>query len=156
MTARTGRPPGSTTLLTAEVTKGICDQLEIAVPDKWAAAMYGISEELYYRWLRLGEAGQRPYDAFFSAVARARAKCISNMHVRALKGDKGSNAAMWMLERRHWRDYAEHKRVEVTPPEPPMSEADLDEEIAAQRKRVADYERARALLTRSGEIPGED
>lgn len=148
-----GRPPGSSPLLTPELTDEICKQLEIAVPEKYAAEMHGIAEETFHAWMRKGAAGIEPYVAFREAVARARAKCISNMHVKALLGAKGSSAAMWMLERRFWRDYAEHKRVEVTPPEPPMNEAELDDEIAAQRKRVAEYERVRSLLTQTGEIP---
>lgn len=142
-----GRLPGSSTLCTPEVTKAICDRLEIAVPEKWAAEENDVSESVYYRWLRLGQQGQEPYATFLAAVSRAKAKCVANLHVRALGGGKGSSQATWMLERRFWREYAEHKRVEISPPDPlaNMSESDLEEAILQQKKRVADYERVRGF-----------
>lgn len=144
-----GRPPGAGTLCTPAVTQAICDRLEIAVPEKWAAEENGVSESIFYRWLRLGQQGQEPYSAFFAAVTRAKAKCVANLHVQALGGGKGSSQATWMLERRFWREYAEHKRVEISPPDPlaAMSEADLEEAIADQKKRVADYERVRGFVS---------
>jgi hypothetical protein len=153
--APTGRPPGSSTLLTAELTKRICDRLEIAVPEKWAAEEHGIDEGTFHSWMRKGAAGVEPYVAFREAVTRAKAKAVSNLHVRALAGGKGSSQATWMLERRYWRDYAEHKRVEITPTEPPLGEQDIDEAIAEQRKRVAEYERVRNLLATGIVTEGE-
>lgn len=143
-----GRPPGSSPLLTPELTAAICQQLEIAVPEKYAAEMNGIAEETFHAWMRKGAAGIAPYVDFREAVSRARAKAVSNLHVRALAGGKGSNQATWFLERRFWRDYAEHKRVEITPEAPALSEDDLDAEIAEQEKRVAEFRRVRGLIAR--------
>lgn len=150
-----GRPPGSSTLLTPEVTKRICDRLEIAVPEHYAAEEQGISRGLFWRWMRLGEAGQEPYAAFFDAVTRARAKCFANLHAKALRGEKGSSQATWLLERRFWREYAEHKRVEIAPDTPMLSESELDEAIAEQRQIVSEYERVRAMLPKPKSIESE-
>lgn len=141
-----GRPPGSGTLCTPELTKKICEHLELAVPEKYAAEANGIAEDTFHSWMRKGAAGIEPYVAFHQAVTRARATCIVKMHVRVIGAGKGSSGAQWLLERRFWREYAEHKRVEITPEAPPLAEGDLDAEIAAQEQRVAEYRRVRGLI----------
>ncbi len=142
---RTGRPLGASTLLTPQMTESICKMLEIAVPEKYAAEANGIHEDTLTTWKRQGQEGIEPYATFFRAVTRARAKAVANMHVRALGGGKGSSGALWFLERRWWREYAQHQRVEITPPDPvlAMDDDDLDEEIAEQRQRVEEYLRIR-------------
>ena len=143
-----GRPPGSSPLLTPEVTQAICVQLELAVPEKYASEMNGVDEDTFHGWMRKGAAGIEPYTGFRQAVSRARAKCIGNMHVRALSGGKGSSAALWMLERRFWREYAQHQRVELSTPDPLqiMPEDEVEAKLVEQRKLVAQYERAKKLL----------
>jgi hypothetical protein len=67
-----GRAAGTPDKLTPAVQLGICNQLELGVTQKNAAQSEGISEQLYYHWLALGEKRHEPYAAFFLAVARAR------------------------------------------------------------------------------------
>jgi hypothetical protein len=67
-----GRPAGTPEKLTLDVQRGICNQLELGVPDKWAAESEGISERTYYEWLEKGAKGIEPYAAFSAAVTRAR------------------------------------------------------------------------------------
>ncbi len=122
--------------------------LKIAVPAKYAAPANGVSERTYRVWMEQGEKGVKPYDEFFAAVTRAKGESVAGMHVRALGGGKGSSAALWLLERRYWRDYAQHQRVEIAPADPlaSMEPDEIDAELTAQRKRVAEYERVKRLI----------
>lgn len=103
-----GRP----TKLTPEIQKAICDMLEIAVAEKHAAEANGIAEQTFHEWMRRGEAGESPYDDFYVAATRARARAIPNLHIKALQGGKGSSQALWFLERRFREEYGPSQRIE--------------------------------------------
>lgn len=145
-----GRPKGSykPLLLTDEVTAKICDLIKLAVPIHYAAPACGISHDTFQLWMEKGERGEEPYEDFFRKVTRARGEAVAALHVRALKGEKGSSAALWLLERRFWKDYAQHQRVELSTPDPLqiMPEDEVEAKLVEQRKLVARYERAKKLL----------
>jgi hypothetical protein len=106
-----GRPKGSSSLLTKARTLQICRMLEIAMPEKYAAEANGVSDRTFRDWMSKGAEGIAPYAGFHAAVSRARARGMLNMLVRALKGGKGSGAAMWTLERRYPEEYGPRFRV---------------------------------------------
>ena len=145
--AKRGAPAGPI-LLTPELTKKLCDMLKIAVPAKYAVAACGISERTFHAWMEAGERGEAPYAEFAAAVTRARGEAVASMHVRALGGGKGSSAALWFLERRYWKDYAQHQRVEVTATDPlaSMSPEEIEAQLESQRKLVAQYDRVKKSL----------
>jgi hypothetical protein len=137
------RPKGTPKKLTPEVSLNICKMLEVAVPEKYAAEANGIAEETFHFWMRQGGEGVRKYAEFFAAVTRARARAVSNMHVKALGGEKGSSAALWLLERRFHHEYGPRQRIEHTSTDPlaAMTDAELEAELEAQRRRVAAFDR---------------
>ncbi len=111
---RTGRPPGSSPLLNAELTAAICKELAIGVPLKYAAEQNGISEMTALHWMEKGAEGIHPYEIFREAVTRARALAVGRLTRLTLSGGKGSSNAAWVLERRYPKDYGSRQRLEVT------------------------------------------
>jgi hypothetical protein len=112
-----GRPKGTfgTKRITKELTKNICDLIEIGMPPHYAAQEQGISERLFQIWMQLGRQAQekdewiKSYSDFFSEIARARARCIKRMLVRAHTGEKGSSTAMWVLEKQYREEFGSSK-----------------------------------------------
>ncbi len=123
-----GRPKGTmgTRRITKELTKTICDLIEIGMPPHYAAQSEGISERTYYHWMRLAQQAEekdqwvKSYSDFFAEIARARAKCIKRMLVRAHSGEKGSSTAMWVLEKQYRSEYGhfvkeqENQKLEIS------------------------------------------
>jgi hypothetical protein len=99
------RRKGTPDKLTAAVEKQICDLLELTVPQNLAAEAAGISERTYRYWCELGKTGMEPYASFHGAVRMARARGAANLTTRAIKGEKGSAAALVLLARRFPREY---------------------------------------------------
>lgn len=143
------RPKGTTGTqrITKKLTESICKMLEIAVPQKYAAEANGIHEKTFEYWMRKGEEGDPSYVNFFRAATRAKAKAVPNMHVRALSGGKGSNAAMWLLERRHHEEYGLRQRVDYSNMDPikSMSAEERDREIVEQEKLIVEFERLKRV-----------
>lgn len=100
-----GRPKGTPEKLTAAAQKQICDRLELTMPQNLAAEAAGISERTYRYWCELGKNGIEPYASFYAAVRMARARGAANLTTRAIKGEKGSAAALVLLARRFPREY---------------------------------------------------
>jgi hypothetical protein len=99
------RQPGRPSKLTPEIENAICKQLELAVPEKYAAESNGIDESIFHDWMKKGAEGIKPYADFCRAVKRARARAVGNLTARALAGGAGSSQATWFLERRYPKDY---------------------------------------------------
>jgi hypothetical protein len=98
---QSGRPPK----LTPEIEKAICKQLELAVPEKYAAESNGVDESTFHDWMKKGAEGIKPYVDLYGAVKRARARAVGNLTARALAGGAGSSQATWFLERRYRKEY---------------------------------------------------
>lgn len=103
---------GRHTILDEDLTNRICANLEIAMPLALAAEAEGIHRDTVYQWMRKGEAGEEPYEAFHQAVTRARARGARHLTLKAQAGGKGSHSATWFLERRYREDYGDIKRIE--------------------------------------------
>jgi hypothetical protein len=52
------------------------------------------------------------------------------MHVRALEGEKGSAASMWLLERRRHQDYGPRQKIEY-------SDADSSLNVTKEERRAS-------------------
>ena len=89
----------------ASVAKTICDLLELTMPQNLAAEAAGISERTYRYWCEQGKDGVEPYASFYAEVRTARARGAANLTTRAIKGEKGSAAALVLLARRFPREY---------------------------------------------------
>jgi hypothetical protein len=102
---RHGGQPSRPSKLTPEIEKAICKQLELAVPEKYAAESNGIDESTFHDWMKKGAEGVGQYADLYQAVKRARARAVGNLTARALAGGAGSSQATWFLERRYRKEY---------------------------------------------------
>jgi hypothetical protein len=151
-----GRPKGTTgttTKLTRAVTDAICKYIEILMYECDAAEMNGVSDRTFRDWMSKGAEGIAPYANFHAAVTRARAKGKARMHGLILAGAKGSSGAMWLLERRHHKQYSQRHVFEHSPNDSlaAMSDAELLEEREKQRQRVAAYDRIKQAENKTEE-----
>lgn len=103
-------PPPRKTEVDEKLAKAICDNLELAMPLSLAAEAEGVSRTTAYRWVD-------EFPVFAGMVTRARAVGAKHMVARALKGEKGSSMAGWMLERRYHDDYGPPRREDMQPSE---------------------------------------
>lgn len=93
--------------ITPELIEAICEDLEVAVPLKYAAEAQGLSESTVYEWLAKAKAGNKRYTEFADRVKRAQAKAVGILHRAALIGGKGSSGATWLLSKRYRKDYGD-------------------------------------------------
>lgn len=129
------RPKGTPDKLNPEIQKAICQSLEIGLPAKYAAEEAGISERTFRYWCEAGESGVEPYAAFLVAAAQARARGAKNLLTRALKGEKGSSAAMWTLERSYRREFGANVMISGSPDGDPIRvENDATDSIRESRE----------------------
>jgi hypothetical protein len=124
------RRKGTPQKLTAAVQKEICDALELSLTENLAAEAAGIHETTFYDWMRKGDDGIEPYQSFRDAVIRARARGAKNLIMRGLKGEKGSQQALWLLERRYRKEYGPQLLVRGAPEAAPIN-IDREKEAAA-------------------------
>ncbi len=118
-----GRPSG-TKRITKELTKNICDLIEIGMPPHYAAQHEGIPERTFQSWMQLARQAEekdewvRVYSEFSASIARARARCVKRMLLRAHSGEKGERTtSRWILEKQFKSEYGysrnEHENQEV-------------------------------------------
>jgi hypothetical protein len=96
---------GPGTKLSDEVSKQICDMLELTVPLTHAAGKVGVHRVTVSDWMARGEAGEEPYATFAHNVMVAKSKAVCNLTVMALKGGKGSGHALFFLQKRYPADF---------------------------------------------------
>jgi len=99
------RRRGKPRTLTAAVEGVICASLEIGMPEKFAAEEARVPERTFHYWCQQGREGIEPYASFLTEVERARTLGVKHLLTRNLKGEKGSSAAQWLLERRFPREF---------------------------------------------------
>jgi hypothetical protein len=117
-----GRPKGSKKI-TKELTKKICDLIEIGMPPRYAAQHEGVSERLFRHWIQLGKQAEekdqwiKTYSDFFSDIARARARCVKRMLLRGHSGEKGERlTALWILEKQFKDEYGYSRNEQENKP----------------------------------------
>lgn len=87
--------------------QALLQALEGGCTRRAAAGHAGIHHATFYRWID-DDATLR------DAVEKAETKAESLFTAAVLKAIPDSwQAAAWWLERRHWRDYGRHERVEI-------------------------------------------
>lgn len=113
-TKQIGRP----TKLTEEVTKVICEAIELGSTYKLAAAAAGVSDRAMTNWLargRQGGPGNALFVRFVRAVKDAEARgvktCLEVIRKAAREGTW--TAAAWLLERRYPAQYGRVSRMPV-------------------------------------------
>lgn len=103
-----GRP----TLLTDELTKRICANLQKAISFKASCESEGVLVTTAEKWLASGAEDKASYVPFFEAVTRARARGEIAAHNKVMRGGKGSDGAKFVLERRFRESYGRVDRLE--------------------------------------------
>jgi hypothetical protein len=103
------------TKLTKEVTDKICLAIRAGNYAKVAAAMAGVGETTYYRWLELSEESnaKKEYREFRESIERAEAEAevaaIARIRQAADNGDW--KAAGWYLERKHGERWGRNDKL---------------------------------------------
>jgi hypothetical protein len=108
--------------LTPEVSARICEGIRLRMSQKHAAIRGGVSESVYYVWMREGEALERKQDAgekvrptqyqkacfqFLQDVRRATSDGQAALLAMVHKGARDDwRAAAWILERRHAESFS--------------------------------------------------
>ena len=84
-----------------QLTERVCARLAEGVSIQAAMNLSGVAERSYHDWMRRGQAGEEPYEAFFVAASRARdswkARLIQCVESAAQQGEW--RAAAFLLER---------------------------------------------------------
>lgn len=78
---------GRRTKLTPEVHTGIVAYIRGGAFDYIAAEAMGIGQRTFYRWMELGEGGNRTYRQFWQDVRQARAQARVAAEVEVRKAD---------------------------------------------------------------------
>lgn len=103
------------TKLSKEVTDKICLAIRLGNYSKVAAAMAGVSETTYYKWLKLSEKpnAKKEFREFRESIERAEADAevvaISRIRQAADNGDW--KAAGWFLERKHGERWGRNDKI---------------------------------------------
>lgn len=111
MASKRGRPIGTSSKCTPELTDAMCRDIEIGVPAKLAAEANDLDESTFYDWMRKGLAGTKPYAVFYRAVKRSRGRLARNLIARALAGGPGAAQALWLLERCFPEEFGKYVRI---------------------------------------------
>lgn len=138
----TGRP----SILTAELTKRICDLIVRNVSFRRACLACNISEAVFYDWRARGRAGEKQFVDFLEATQRAEQECLQLLELAVMKDAvTDGRLALQILERRdpeHWG-----RRTQVTGPgggpvqvmsiDPTSLPGMSDEELQVLRRALA-------------------
>lgn len=99
---------GRRSKLTEELTKTICENIELGMSYNLSCQAAGITFKTFRNWMRAGEAEEdKKHIDFYSAVQAAEAQCAKNCLVRIQdSAEQGNvNYDIWLLERRYPADY---------------------------------------------------
>lgn len=103
------------TKLTKEVTDRICLAIRAGNYSKVAAAMAGVSETTYYKWLELSEKpnAKKEYKEFRESVeqAEAEAEVAAIARIRQAADNGDWKAAGWYLERKHGERWGRNDKI---------------------------------------------
>ena len=103
------------TKLTQEITDRICLAIRAGNYAKIAAAMAGVGETTYYRWLELSAEpnAKKEYREFRESVERAEAEAEISAVARIKQAaDNGTwQAASWLLERKHGERWGRNDKL---------------------------------------------
>jgi transposase len=105
---------GRKSALTDELQEKILRYLKLGAYVETAAAAAGISRDCFYKWMRRGAKGEKPYKAFADAVEQALAESeVRDLGIILGAAQTQWQAAAWRLERRFPDKYGRHDRTTV-------------------------------------------
>lgn len=139
---RHGRP----TKLTPEVQASIIADIGKCLFLETAAANVKLPPQTLYNWLKAGERGDPPYDAFLEAYKNAERKAQLGLLEQIAQRVPGWQALAWLLERRWYELWGRRA--------PDYDAKKTSNEVALEKMRV-ELEEARLKVERlkAGEAP---
>lgn len=103
------------TKLTPEITERICMAIRAGNYAKVAAAMAGIGETTYYKWLEMAElpTAKKEYKEFRESIERAEAEAevVAIARIRQAADNGDWKAAGWYLERKHGERWGRNDKL---------------------------------------------
>jgi hypothetical protein len=101
--------------LTPEITERICMAIRAGNYAKVAAAMAGIGETTYYKWLEMAELpnAKKEYKEFRESIERAEAEAevVAIARIRQAADNGDWKAAGWYLERKHGERWGRNDKL---------------------------------------------
>lgn len=94
-----GHPTREREEMKPEIQEAICQNLALPMPLSLAAEAAGVHRNTAYNWIE-------KYPDFADKVTFAKAQGAKKLVELSLAGGKGSNQALWHLERRYRDEYA--------------------------------------------------
>lgn len=155
------RPPGRPTkterghtILTPEIRDAVVAMIRNGNYIETACRAAGISQDCYYRWTKLGEAGEWPYceltQALKTADAEGEAHLVGVIRKAADSGPQYWSAAARILEAKHSR-WARQDRTKA---------ASVNVQVVFSQRRMVDARTGEVIetkpLTEIAEKAGED
>jgi len=103
------------TKLNEEITKIICDNVEMGLSYSLSAAGAGITYQCFLDWMHKAEAGDEQYTEFAARVRAAETACAKDCLLRVREASQTGTwaASAWLLERRYRSDYGRNERVDL-------------------------------------------
>lgn len=107
---------GRKSKLTEELTKTICENLELGLSYNLSCKAAWISFQTFNEWMKAGEEGtERKYIDFYNKVQASEVICAKNALQRIREAAEAGtwSAAAWLLERRYREDFGRNERLDV-------------------------------------------
>lgn len=104
MTDAAADKPQGPSKYTPERTAAIVEAVRRGMTYRLAAQVGGVTYETLRTWMRKGEAGQAPYDAFYVAMRQAETDGIAR-NLEVIQASPDWRAHAWVLEHRHPEHY---------------------------------------------------
>jgi hypothetical protein len=95
----------------------IIQALEAGNYRKTAAALAGVSESAFYKWIEKGTTNKSgKYVEFVESVKRAeeKAKAYHLQQIRKASENGSWQASAWYLERKHYKEWGRKQQVDMT------------------------------------------
>lgn len=107
---------GRISKLTPELQEQICNYIEHGNTFERACRLCNIGKTTFYRWKQVGkEAKSGKYKEFWEAIKRAEEKFVAyNVALIMKAADKQWQAAAWLLERKHYKEFGRKDQHELT------------------------------------------
>ena len=118
-----------------ETRRKIIQALEAGNYRKTAAALAGVDESTFYKWMKRGEkAKSGKYFQFVQSVKRAeeKAKAYHLQQIRKAAENGSWQASAWYLERKHYKEWGRKQQVDMT--------ADVKQEVSGEIKTEMSFE----------------
>jgi len=123
--------PGRPLVLSATLTKTLCDAIRMGCSDRLACESAGISPATMYDYIARADSGEQPFVEFAEQVRAAKSKIAQAMvsvRTKAALGGDWRAAQAWLGA--HRIDECARERLEVSGPEGGPVQVDIRQRVA--------------------------